>query len=480
MTLVRRLVVLFLILSSAGSVLGQGISPDSFRDGPKIRQVFRDVIAKAGDSTVRVSVDGKEVAFGTVVDPDGWIISKWSEIESKREKPISVKLKDGRTYTAEIRGVKDDDRANAAYDLVMLKIDATGLAPVEWRHSKEATVGRWVASVGLDRDPIAVGVISVASRKFKPGDQPPRFFNPNGGYLGVQLDVTMIGGAKITIVMAKGPAEQAGLKVNDVIHLAAGRKINDSQSLIETVGRFNAGDKIALRVKRGEEELDMTITLGVRPKEAKMGINPQETMGTKLNLRRGGFPTILQHDSGVRPEHQGGPLVDLDGKAVGINIARAGRTETYAIPSEDIQPLIAELKSGKLMPAKIEIPTNVRGADFKATFTLKDTSKVMSINSNKAQKHFMHIETVKLNAGVTYVIEMTATDKNLDPFLILESAEGKEVARDDDGGGYPNAKIVFRAPADGVYRIICTTFNPGETGSFTLSARPQAETPKGK
>ena len=42
--------------------------------------------------------------------------------------------------------------------------------------------------------------------------------------------------------------------------------------------------------------------------------------------------------------------MDLDGKAVGINIARAGRTESYAIPSETVQALLTDLKSGKLAP----------------------------------------------------------------------------------------------------------------------------------
>jgi serine protease Do len=62
----------------------------------------------------------------------------------------------------------------------------------------------------------------------------------------------------------------------------------------------------------------------------------------------------LQHDTVIRPADCGGPLVDLDGKAVGINIARAGRTESYAIPAEDVIALIAELKSGRLAPVKEE------------------------------------------------------------------------------------------------------------------------------
>jgi serine protease Do len=42
--------------------------------------------------------------------------------------------------------------------------------------------------------------------------------------------------------------------------------------------------------------------------------------------------------------------VDLDGKVIGINIARAGRTESYAAPTEAVLPLLYDLLSGKLPP----------------------------------------------------------------------------------------------------------------------------------
>jgi serine protease Do len=42
--------------------------------------------------------------------------------------------------------------------------------------------------------------------------------------------------------------------------------------------------------------------------------------------------------------------VDLDGKVIGINIARAGRTESYAVPTEAVLPLLSDLLSGKLAP----------------------------------------------------------------------------------------------------------------------------------
>ena len=47
----------------------------------------------------------------------------------------------------------------------------------------------------------------------------------------------------------------------------------------------------------------------------------------------------------------GGPLLDLSGNAIGINIARAGRVASYALPLETLLPVIKSLKTGDLAPA---------------------------------------------------------------------------------------------------------------------------------
>src|SRR5207253_2773616 len=110
-----------------------------------------------------------------------------------------------------------------------------------------------------------------------------------------------------------------------------------------------------VRVKRGNEEIELKVTLDRKSNNGRGGRGDfQNRMGGELSHRLNGFPTILQHDTALKPSDCGGPLVDLDGKVVGINIARAGRTETWAIPSELIQPIIAELKSGNFPPPRIK------------------------------------------------------------------------------------------------------------------------------
>ncbi len=465
MRYLRLTFVSAILLNATGmaSAQFQAVNPELLRTSPKFLRAFHSVVAKPSESTVRVSADGKDVALGTVVEADGWILTKWDEIKEKNT--IVCKLRDGTEVPAKVIGVKDD------YDLALLKIETKDLKPIEWRPSKDARVGRWVASVGTGEAPVAVGVVSVATRPLVLGDQPPKQMNINSGYLGIGLEAGM-GGAKVNMVEGKSPAEKAGVKVNDIIYEAAGKAIADHEALINTVGRLRAGDNILLKIKRGEDEIELKATLGKRSGKA-LG-NPQEVMGSELSNRRGGFPFILQHDTVLKPKDCGGPLVDLDGKTVGINIARAGRTESYAIPSEKVRDLLADLKSGKLAPGKTDIG--------KVEPKVKNPNQVLRVDGKLTDKdlpaklgegRFMKVHVVKLKAGETYVIEMDSAD--IDSYLRLEDANGKKLAEDDDGGGFPNARIVFRASADGDYRIIATTFNVNETGAYTLTVRRDKE-----
>ncbi len=82
--------------------------------------------------------------------------------------------------------------------------------------------------------------------------------------------------------------------------------------------------------------------------------------------------------------------------------------------------------------------------------------------------HYAVVHTYFMKAGQRYTIDLIAPWDN---FLRLEDAQGKQLAQDDDGGGYPNARIVFDAPADGYYRIIVTSFAPKTAGPYTLKVK---------
>ncbi|MBN2295231.1 MAG: trypsin-like peptidase domain-containing protein, partial [Pirellulales bacterium] len=123
------------------------------RDSKNVKSAFRNVVAQAAKCVARVKCDGKDAILGTIVGPDGWILTKASELKGR----IVCRLRDGRDLEARIVGV--DPR----FDLAMLKIDATDLPVIPWT-LKETAVGNLVAAAGMDDVPLAIGVVSAPNR----------------------------------------------------------------------------------------------------------------------------------------------------------------------------------------------------------------------------------------------------------------------------------------------------------------------------
>lgn len=303
------------------------------KNSPEIKRVFRPVVDLAQRATVAVLVNDEQVALGATVTPDGYVLTKASELTG----PVSCRLADGRTLNARVVGKHKD------FDLAMLKIDARDLTVLQWNTGGEPTVGQWVASPGLEEIPVAIGVVSVPGRRIP----------PERGILGISINQTNAG-PRITEVYPNSGADEAGLQVGDVITHVSGKEIADGSSLAAAIGKHRPGDMLHLRVRRGDEELAMRARLKYPFSRLLSRGALQNHLAGKLSTRRAGFPRAMQHDSVLTPQECGGPLVELNGKAVGINIARAGRAASYAIPASEILPLLDDFKSGRLAPGSIE------------------------------------------------------------------------------------------------------------------------------
>jgi serine protease Do len=332
----KRFVILVLFLIAVPSLHAQQTK------SPQIIGLFREVVAKPSQSTVRVKVAGKDAALGAIVSADGWILTKHSELKVGK---ITCTLPDGNDVDAELVNF------DVPFDLAMLKVEAKDLTPVVWSDSQVSRVGHWVASPGTGKEPVAIGVISVAARKDLSAKFPPK--NGAAGYLGVFFEANF-DGVKIEEVLADQPGAKAGLKIGDQILALNGVKVENTYDLRGLLSTTKAGDDVTFKILRDDKEQDIKATLGKNPndKGGKSRGDIQNNMGSKLSNRRNGFPVILQHDSVLNPADCGGPLVNLEGQVLGINIARAGRTESYAIPSEAVRPLLEKLK----MPKKDKTP----------------------------------------------------------------------------------------------------------------------------
>jgi serine protease Do len=299
------------------------------REGQEMKKVFQDIVAGAAKCVVQVKCDGRDTALGTVVGPDGWILTKASELRGK----ITCRFADARELEARLVGLSE------AYDLAMLKVEASRLPAIAWKPQPQE-IGQWVATPGLDGKPLALGIVSVPRQKIPPVH----------GSMGIRLNEKPDGNPQVEEVISLTPADKAGVKVKDVITHLDGEPVDNLLKLRSLLQKYRPGEKIVLSLKRGEKVLTAELQLAKSITPAALQQDLMNSLGVGVNRRADDFPLVLQHDSVLRPVDCGGPLVDLSGQVVGVNIAHAGRTETYAIPADTLYPVMYELMSGRYDP----------------------------------------------------------------------------------------------------------------------------------
>ncbi|MCO6459106.1 MAG: PDZ domain-containing protein [Pirellulaceae bacterium] len=299
------------------------------RNHTSVMAAFGDTVEKPSRSTVRVYCDGEQVALGAVVAADGFVVTKASELHGL----VECALPDGRRLPAEFIGQHRET------DLGMLKLDASDLTPLEWAAGEPPVVGSWLISPGSS-GPVAIGVLGAAPRQVK----------APFGLLGVQLQDGPQG-PLVTAVVPESAAQEAGLKVNDIITHINGLQMKSQSELQATVRKHMPGDRIQVAILREEKRQLMSAVLGgfERLNERQFEQN-NRLGGPELSKRKAGFPSAIQHDSVLHPYQCGGPVVGLDGKAVGLNIAHCDRVSCLALPVAVIIPVLDELKSGQLRP----------------------------------------------------------------------------------------------------------------------------------
>ncbi len=299
--------------------------PSSYlRNNDQIRALLRPAVAAAAAATVRVLGDGRAVALGTIVAADGLIVTKASQLTAKLE----CKLADGRTLPATVVGQDE------ATDLALLRVDAKNLTPIVWA-GEPAAPGSLAAATAPGQGPTTIGVISDVAQA-APG---PTRGNRQHGWLGISLGTSGI--AEVESVSPDSAGAKAGIKTGDQIQRLDGQDIHTGEQLIETLSKMPPNKKVALLVSRKDQQLALEATLGRSP-----GRIPQDNWGGgPFSDRRWGFAAVIPHDLAIAPTDCGGPLVDIDGRCQGVNIARALRVANYALPPREVQQAIERIRA---------------------------------------------------------------------------------------------------------------------------------------
>jgi len=289
---------------------------------------------------VKLLRQGKVFSLGTAISSDGYLVTKATELADKdgvlptlEQKEgadasavmVQVELPDGEKLMGELVGYESLD------DIAVIKVAAGKLQPIEWASSKDLFQGQWVAAMGRQTKSLNTGVISATRRQI----------DRRGGVIGVLLDPNDDAdeiGVGIQQVSPNGPARRAGIKADDLIVEIEDREIRSRRQLGQLVGDLDPGETISVTIQRGAEKLNFKIILASRSKVFDM-LDRNQLMSGKTSVRKAGFSDALQHELPLPPDAMGGPLVNLEGKAVGVNIARSDRVTTFALPSELVQDI---------------------------------------------------------------------------------------------------------------------------------------------
>lgn len=294
---------------------------------------IRPAASEAVASTLWVWIDtgrGKRpVVFATVVGDGTRALTKWSEIAMARG-PIQVVDGAGLTARAKVVGVHQDE------DVAVLSLEGARYRPVDLVDQEPPRLGRFLVAASPDDTPASVGVVAVEARSLRDKDQ---------AFLGVRLDPDHRGaGVRVAGIEQDSGAAAAGLKEGDLILSIDGRPVDSLTEMRTALAGHGPGERVEIRYVRDGEEIKVAAELKEKtasfPQIPNGRLRQMERMGTRPSLVRSGFPSVIQTDMQLDRDRCGGPVVDLDGRVVGMTIARADRTRSFVIPTRALLELM--------------------------------------------------------------------------------------------------------------------------------------------
>jgi serine protease Do len=276
----------------------------------------------------------KEIGYGVVISPDGAILAKASEVLGV----LGVLGVSALSVTVDEKNYKDVKLAaiDLMWDVALLKISTSGLVPVEYAPTSDVPQGTWVVANGASsrtRRRLLAGIVSA-----KPREIPAT----GGAALGVILNPKSKN-VLVEEVNEKSGAKEAGLQKGDVILSIDGTRVKNVTEIAKVLQNKKAGMMVALVYRREKEEVTIDVRLSVKAEMYAEQKSRNDQMSGDFSPRRSGFPRVMQHDILGSRIVQGGPLLDLDGRCLGMNIARANRAESFAIPVEELKELAERL-----------------------------------------------------------------------------------------------------------------------------------------
>ncbi len=189
----------------------------------------------------------------------------------------------------------------------------------------KADLGKFLVS-GLNEAGKKVGVLSSIYTRM-----PLRF---SVGYFGANARFI---DEKITITdIAKGGAASNSLQLNDQVTGIGGVPISRPPEYGAELMKHLAGDSLTVDAVRAGQPIQVRMYLPAQPGPNHVA---SQFEGGR-SARSDGFARVLVHDAAVTAGECGGPVFDVSGTFLGINIARHSRTSTVIMPADVVKKFI--------------------------------------------------------------------------------------------------------------------------------------------
>ena len=265
----------------------------------------------------------KAPVTGVITSPDGYIVTSFYNVRGKNIKKITVTLPDGRRLEARRLGWDENT------DIAVVKVDAKDLPCVKFASTGHLKPGHFIVAVGRGEDRLSLtvnsGIVSavgrlegraiqidaalnygntgcavvdiegkvvgiachVSDRAVTGQNSGVGFMTPSEKlreslpflkkgaiikkekkpFLGVQASegAKDVKGAEVVRVLPNTPANRAGMQDGDIIIEFNGAKITDWDSLREEIAKTHVGQKVKLKIKRADTEVELDIEMGEKP-----------------------------------------------------------------------------------------------------------------------------------------------------------------------------------------------------------------------
>jgi len=151
------------------------------------------------------------------------------------------------------------------------------------------------------------------------------------------------GGAEIGFVRAGSPAELAGVASGELLLKIDETAVTDQKGIDAAVNSHKVGDKVVLTLRRDGKEQKVEVELAEQDAPPPPPGGGRPNVKGPINDRYTHLGKVIQHDGVVLPSQQGSPIFDLEGNVIGLNIARADRTRTFALSAQRVSEVLEEL-----------------------------------------------------------------------------------------------------------------------------------------